>query len=100
MTGSEKGGNDECEQPQSSPRFRTLSAPPDNVRHLRNPPTTPQNIDPFLQILHESLVKPLPKGSALTAIFDCSNSGALLGNAPSTDILAYCRSRSGRPQPL
>ena len=38
-----------------------------------------QNINPFIQTLHKWLVKPLPNGSALTAIFDSCNSGTLLG---------------------
>ena len=40
-------------------------------------------IDHFLQTLNNWLVKPLPKGSALTAIFDSCTSGTLLGNVPS-----------------
>ena len=50
------------------------------------PPTTQQNIDHFLQTLRKLLVDPLPKGSALTAIFDSCNSGTLLGNISSTHL--------------
>ena len=39
-----------------------------------------ENVDTFLQMLRKWLVNPLPKGSALTAIFDSCNSGTLLGN--------------------
>jgi len=40
----------------------------------------------FPQTLREWLVNPLPKGSALTAIFDSCNSGTLLGNGSSTSL--------------
>lgn len=57
----------------------------DNVR--RSLPPRHSTIDPFLQTLNNWLVKPLPKGSALTAIFDSCTSGTLLGNAPSVPPL-------------
>ena len=44
------------------------------------------NIDLLLQTLKKWLVKGLPKGSSLTAIFDSCHSGTLLGNVSSTHI--------------
>ena len=67
--------------------FQPMGARSRTVFVIRiTPPTTQQNIDHFLQTLRKLLVDPLPKGSALTAIFDSCNSGTLLGNIPSTPL--------------
>jgi len=70
----------------------------DNVRHLCHPTYYTTKPYPFIQMLHKWLVKPLPSGSALTAIFDSCNSGTLLGNVPSIlslSTVAYIRKDLG-----
>lgn len=73
----------------------------DNVRLLSHSSRCSiEVLTSFSQTLHEFLVKGLPKGSALTAIFDCCNSGTLLGKSPPYTSAVCCCLYPERPPPL